>query len=229
MDSVIFLARNKLGAAQVVMLSGSNPIPVSDDINETIAGYTTSNATGLAYTVEGHPFYQINFPTDNVSWVYDGLTKRWHKAQYGLSGRHRAEIAVVFDNAPYVTDYANGKLYHLDPETFTDDGQVIVREFVSRHQKAPGWSRFAQLWIDMEAGVGLQSGSGSDPQVMLQISRDGGKTWGAELWRGFGRVGEYTARAVWNRLGRARDWVFKVRVTDPVRAVFIASWGKVTQ
>jgi hypothetical protein len=34
---------------------------------------------------------------------------------------------------------------------------------------------------------------------------------------------------VWNRLGRARDWVFKVRVTDPVRAVFIASWGKVTQ
>jgi hypothetical protein len=224
-DSLIFLARNKLGAAQVVMLSGSTPVPVSQDIDQIISGYTTSNATGLAYTVEGHPFYQLNFPTDDVTWVYDGLTKVWHRAQYSTAGRHRGEIAVVFVNQPYVTDWQNGKLYRLDPETYTDDGATIVREFVSRHQKSGDWSHFASLWIEMQAGVGLQSGQGSDPQVMLQISRDN-KPFGAELWRSFGRVGQYTARAVWNRLGRARNWTFRVRVTDPVPVTFIAAWGR---
>jgi hypothetical protein len=61
---------------------------------------------------------------------------------------------------------------------------------------------------------------------MMQISRDGGRTWGAEMWRSFGAVGNYTARAIWHRLGRSRDWTFKFRVTDPVKTIFVAAWGR---
>lgn len=57
---------------------------------------------------------------------------------------------------------------------------------------------------------------GADPQVMLRISNDGGKTWVAESWRSAGRVGEYLQRVDWNRLGCARRRVFEVSVTDPV-------------
>jgi hypothetical protein len=63
--------------------------------------------------------------------------------------------------------------------------------------------------------------AGVVPQVMLQISRDGGHTWGGEMWRTIGPVGEYASRAEWRRLGRSRDWLFRVRLTDPVKAVFI--------
>ena len=76
-----------------------------------------------------------------------------------------------------------------------------------------------ELFIDMETGVGLASGQGSDPQAMLTVSRDGGRTFGNELWTTIGAVGAYTARVVWRRLGLARDWVFRVRITDPVKRV----------
>lgn len=58
---------------------------------------------------------------------------------------------------------------------------------------------------------------GGDPQVMLRISNDGGKTWVAEVWRDAGKVGEYLRRVRWNRLGAARRRVFEIAVTDPIQ------------
>lgn len=223
--SLIFLRKNRLGAVQVCVLAGNQAMPVSNpELDYVFAQYDAENATGYSYTVSGHPFYQINFPSDGVSWLYDGLSKCWSKVQSG-SGRHRGEIQVNFLGSSYVTDYENGKVYLIDGDAYTDDGEPIVREFVSRHNKGGDFIRIPQLWLEMEGGVGLATGQGSDPQVMLQISRDGGHEWGTELWRSFGAIGQYKARAVWNRLGRARDWLFKVRCTDPVKTVFIAAWA----
>lgn len=228
MDSLIFLRKNRLGAVQVCVLSGYTALPVSNaEMDFVFSQYSTvEDATGFAYMVSGHPFYQINFPTANASWLYDGLTKAWSKV--GASdARHRGEIQVNYLNRSYVSDYATGNLYLLDQDSYTDDGTEIAREFVSRHTSTGSFSRIPQLWIEMEPGVGLATGQGSDPQVMLQVSRDGGKTYGAEMWRSIGAIGEYTWRAVWNKLGRARNWVFKVRVTDPVKTVFIGAWGRI--
>lgn len=227
MDSQIFLRKNRLGAVQVCVLSGYSAQPVSTpEMDYLFSTYTAESATAFAYMVSGHPMYQISFPADDVTWVYDGLTKEWHNAQFGNAGRHRGEIQINFLDHSYVTDYDIGKLYLIDQDTYTDDGTTIVREVVCKHVKSGDFLRIAQLWLEMESGVGLQTGQGSDPQVMLQISRDGGKTWGAEVWRTFGAVGEYLTRAVWNRLGRAREWSFKFRVTDPVKTVFIGGWAK---
>lgn len=228
MDSLIFLRKNRLGQAQVCIMSGASAVPVSNTQVETaITSYgDVSNATGYSYMMNGHAFYQINFPTVNKTWLFDSQSKSWSRLE-SSGGRHRGEIGVQLLGSVYCTDYENGKLYRIDPDENTDDGQMLVREFISRHQSAGDYTFIPELWLEMEAGVGLQSGIGYDPQVMMQISRDGGHTWGNELWRSIGRVGQYTARAVWNRLGRSRDWTFKFRVTDPVRVVFIAAWGRI--
>jgi hypothetical protein len=230
MDGLIFLRKNRLGAVQVCVMVGTQAVPVSTPAEDYhFSTYdSVESATGYAYMVSGHPFYQINFPAADVSWLYDGLTKAWSIVQYGTAGRHRGEIQVNFQNKSYVSDYENGKLYLIDQDAYTDDGAMIVREFTGRHQKTANFSHIPQLWLDMEAGVGLAIGQGSDPQVVLSISRDGGKTYGAELPRSFGAIGENKVRALWNRLGRARDWVLKVRVTDPVKTVFVAAWGRVS-
>ena len=78
--------------------------------------------------------------------------------------------------------------------------------------------------LDLEPGVGLVDGQGEDPQVMLRISRDGGHTWGNELWRSAGQIGEYRWRAIWYRLGVARDAVFEVSMSDPVKWVIVDAW-----
>ncbi len=228
MDSLIFLRKNRLGQVQVCVQAGSQSQAVStpemDYIFSQYAAY--ADATGFAYMLSGHPFYQINFPTANESWLYDGQSKAWSKVQNGASGRHRADMQVQLLAKNYVTDWENGKLYRFDENTYTDNGAPIYREFVSRHLSAGDFSHISQLWIEMEGGVGLQTGQGTDPQVMMQISKDGGHEWGQEVWRSIGAAGKYKARAVFNRLGKSRDWVFKFRITDPVKTVFTAAWGR---
>lgn len=225
--SLIFLRKNRLGAIQVCVLAGNQAVPVSNpELDYVFSQYAaTENATAFSYSLSGHPFYQINFPTAGESWLYDGLSKSWSKVESG-GGRHRGEMQVSFLGDSYVSDYENGKFYLLDPASYTDDGSPIVREFIGRHNKAGDFIRIAKLWLEMEAGVGLQSGQGSDPQIMMQISRDGGHEWGAEMWRSFGAAGKYRARAAWNRLGRSRDWLLKFRVTDPVKTIFVAAWAQ---
>lgn len=230
MNSLAFLGRNRLGQIQVCLMSGASVQPISNpQIEVAFTSYgDASNATGYAYMVNGHPFYQINFPTVGKSWLYDGQSRSWSRLE-SSGGLHRVQYAVQLLGSIYGADYQNGKLYKIEPDVYTDDGQPIVREFISRHQMAGDYLHMPELWIEMEAGVGLQLGQGTDPQIMLQISRDGGHTWGNELWRSFGRVGQYGARATWNRLGRFRDGVFKVRVTDPVPTVFVAVWGRISK
>lgn len=230
MDSLIFLRKNRLGQVQVAVQNGSNGAPVSTpEMDYIFSQYTAySDATAFTYMLSGHPMYQINFPTANESWLYDGQSKAWSKVQYGSSGRHRGEIQVQLLAKNYVTDYENGKLYRFQENTFTDDGAPIVREFVTKHVSMGDFSTFSTLWIEMEAGVGLQTGQGTTPQLMMQISRDGGHEWGSEVWRDIGAAGKYKARAVFNRCGAARDWLYRFRVTDPVKTVFVAAWGKLS-
>lgn len=184
-----------------------------------------SDATGFAYMLSGHPMYQINFPTAGKSWLYDGQSKSWSELSSG-TGRHRAEYHQQFQNQSYVSDYETGKLYRLKKDVYTDDGMTITREFTSRHQANGNLQTISELWLEMESGVGLQLGQGSNPQIMMQISRDGGHEFGNELWREFGKAGKYKKRAKWNRLGASLDWLYRFRITDPVRTVFVSAWGR---
>jgi hypothetical protein len=168
----------------------------------------------------GHPFYQINFPTADESWVYDGSTDLWHRVKSAGIGRHRADTFSNFLNRNYVGDYENGKVYRLRSDVYTDNGDEIALELTGRHVFKDG-KTFSIPWlqIEFESGVGLATGQGSNPQVMLQISKDGGHSWGPEIWTSLGKIGRYATRSVWRRLGKARDITFKIRITDPVKRV----------
>jgi len=63
----------------------------------------------------------------------------------------------------------------------------------------------------------------TNPQAMLRWSNDGGSTWSKEYWVPIGAVGRYKNRAIWRRLGMARDRVFEVSITDPVNAVIVSA------
>lgn len=217
------LMRSKQGQVQVMFIQGYTPRPISSqELDSIINGYATvSDATAYAYMLGGHPMYQINFPTVGKSWLYDASTGLWSPLEYGLAGaRHRGEMHVDFLNRPLIADYSNGNIYELDPDVYTDNGTSIAREIVGRHIfRGDDRITVDELFVDFEVGVGLATGQGSDPQVMLQISKNNGKTWGTELWKGLGAIGEYLTRVVWRRLGLGIDWTFKLRVSDPVKVV----------
>lgn len=67
-----------------------------------------------------------------------------------------------------------------------------------------------------------------DPQVALRRSRDGGHTWSNEDWKNVGQAGNYTQRVIWRRLGRARDMIYEISMTDPVPWRIIDAYLKAT-
>jgi hypothetical protein len=81
----------------------------------------------------------------------------------------------------------------------------------------------------VQSGVGLTSGQGSDPQMMLSISRDGGRTWSPfESWQSLGKQGEYQHRVRWKKLGQGRQLLFKVSISDPVPRTIIGATANIS-
>jgi hypothetical protein len=123
-----------------------------------------------------------------------------------------------------VGDYENGKVYSIENAIYTEDGTTIRRLRRAPHLVADFQREyFDELQIQFQPGVGLNDGQGSDPQAMLRWSNDGGSTWSNEHWTTIGKIGRYTNRAIWRRLGFARDRIFEVAISDPVKAVIISA------
>lgn len=228
-DSIACLARNRMGEVIVAQMVGYDFRPISTpELAHEINSYTAvENAVGFAWMLGQHPMYQITFPSasdEGKTWLYDGATQIWSELKSKNISRHRTHKYSYFLNKNIVSDYENGNLYRYDTSVYTDNGDEIALELISRHIFENN-QRFVLHELDIvnEPGVGLSSGQGSDPQMMLQTSRDGGFTYGNEMWADMGKIGEYRNRAVWRRLGTARDMVFKIRITDPVKRVIVSA------
>lgn len=225
-DSFAFLAKNRERQVFAAVLRGYKPDRISNhDLEAKWRAYGTfSDAVAGSYMLDGHPMYVVSFPTGGETWMYDGSTSAWTQLKgYGLT-RHRGELYFNYLGQNYVTDFENGNVYPLDPEVFTDDGDPIVWLLSGRHV-AEGFSKMGidSFQLDIETGVGLTTGQGSDPQVMLRISRDGGRTFGNERWRTIGAKGKYKTRVIWRKCGRGRDFVFELSGSDPVKTAILGA------
>ncbi len=232
-EGVAFLARDTRGQATVVAWGATitQPQRISTfAIENAIQKYAvTSDAIAYSYAQAGHEFYVLTFPTEDVTWVYDLATQMWHRRAWrdpetGVYHRHRSNCVAVFGDDIIVGDYANGKVYALSQETYTDDGDPLPCLRRCRHLTDDLNRQFHHsLQIQFQPGVGLQDGQGSDPEAILRWSNDGGFTFGNDHRLKIGRAGRYKHRAIKRRLGYARDRVYEVVVTDPVYRVVVSA------
>lgn len=228
-NSFAYLSRNIRGQAQIVQMNGYVPTRISTHaVENSLTNQVVSNAVAWTYQLEGHEVYVISFPSINLTWCYDVASGMWHKWLYtnnlGQYERARGNCCVQFQGLVMVGDYANGKIYKLDKLNYTDDGQHVRRLRRAPHLVADFQREyFDELQIQFQPGVGLSTGQGENPQAMLRWSDNGGSTWSNEHWTTIGLIGKYANRAIWRRLGTARDRVFEVSISDPVKAVIISA------
>jgi hypothetical protein len=224
--TLFWLASDRRGAPFVAASQGYAAVPVSTpEIAYQISALPrTDDAHGFAYADGGHPFYVLTFPTARRTLVYDAATTEWHeRATHGL-GHWRPSCHVHAGGRHLVGDPTSGRVWRLDPGAYTDGDLPIRRVRRVRVPFEAGRRVFLNgLDLHLQPGVGRETGPGSEPQVMLRVSRDGGRTWGPEQWRPIGGVGRYRTRACWRRLGVARDAVLELAVSDPVEAVVIGA------
>lgn len=227
-QAIFFLGNDKI----FYRLQGSTPIRVSTHEMETIIAKDSNITVAFCttYTLEGHKFINLTLPNINKTLVFDTTTQRWHERESWDSknaslGRWRGNAVVSAYGNNYVGDAFNGSINKIDWSVYTEVGNTIrgLAHSIPYHsdRKRLFISRFE---LDIQAGVGLTTGQGSDPQIMLSWSKDGGHTWlTLQPWRSMGKIGEYLRRLRWLRLGQARQWVFRISITDPVQRVVIAA------
>lgn len=231
-NTVYWLTADERGYGTVQRAQGYTPQRISTHALEFAIGQMSRIDDAVAYTYqqEGHSFYVLNFPTAQKTWAYDAAVNLWHERAWrdpstGTLKQDRAICQMAFAGETIVGDWENGNLYVLDLDYFTDNGALISRIRACPHISDQDYKYqfFDSLQVDMQAGVGLTTGQGSDPQAMLQWSTDGGYSWSNELWASIGKIGERRSRVKWRRLGRSRDRVFRVTITDPVRVAMIGA------
>ena len=237
-NSFVYVSRNDRGQAVIVQMNGYFPQRISTHaVENTLVNQDISDAVAYTYQLEGHECYVVSFPSLELTWVYDGATQMWHKWLWcdnqNNFKRHRSNCSAFFQGVVLVGDYENGQIYRLDPNNYTDNGQHIRRVRRCPHLVADFQRQyFDELQIQFQPGVGLQgietfplgdNDIGINPQAMLRWSNDGGSTWSNEHWAGIGKVGKYQNRIIWRRLGQARDRIYEVVVTDPIKAVIISA------
>ena len=233
-NSFAYLSKNNRGTAQIVQMNGYVPQRISTHaVENSLTNQTITDAVAWTYQLEGHEVYVISFPTLQLTWCYDIATQMWHKWLYtnnlGQYERCRGNCSAVFQGYVLVGDYSNGKIYKLERNIYTDDGQHVKRLRRAPHLTVDLQRQyFEELQLQFQPGVGLSTGQGEDPQAMLRWSSDGGSTWSSEHWTTIGKIGKYTNRAIWRRLGTARDRIFEVSVSDPVKTVIVSANLKMT-
>lgn len=228
-NSIFCLGQDQNGYGIVFKSNGYNFERVSTHAVELAlqkAG-DLSKATAWSYEEEGHTFYLLNVPGLESTWAFDQATNLWHERAYlndGVLERHRGQVHVFAFNKNLVGDYRNGSLYSLDSDVYSDFGTPLVAERASPHVSDDMNRVFHHKFqLDFQPGVGLSVGQGSDPQVMLQYSDDGGHNWSSELWVSLGKIGKTFDRAIWYKLGQSRTRVYKIRITDPVKRILIGA------
>jgi len=137
----------------------------------------------------------------------------------GQCGINWAGLALVGDAfAPLVglsdftifTEYGNSMPFLVTSPPIHDDRKRI---FIPRFE------------IEVEAGQGLPNNPEGYGQMMLDISKDGGKTFGnLTRWRSMGQVGQYFLRLRWMNLGNARTWIFRLQYSDAARPAIIGTY-----
>lgn len=63
----------------------------------------------------------------------------------------------------------------------------------------------------------------ADPKLVIDWSDDHGRNWSNGRVVQMGRVGEYKRRVKTYRLGQARDRVYRVTISDPVKRVILGA------
>lgn len=231
LDNTIFwLGKDNKGQGIIYRANGFTPQRISTHAIEYKLQQIADLSVFRAYTYQqdGHSFYVLTNST-TITLVYDIASQLWHERAYLTGGVQTADLSsscMFAFNKVLVGDRSSANIYQLSLDTFSDNTGPLLRERIFTHLNNSGESfRIHSLQVDFEYGVGLETGQGSNPQCWLEISRDGGQTWGAKLYMSIGRVGKRRTRACWTKLGNfTHSATFRVSISDPVKVAICGAY-----
>lgn len=227
--NMIFLGAGNNEQPSIWASNGSTPQPISTTAIDNQIGRYTQEVVEACFTFKykqaGALFVGFTFPGERT-FVYNVKSGLWNTLESIDAGGNKIPYRVSNIVTAYgeliVGDTIGNKFGIIDRDTFTEYTEIMRRKFILPPLDNGGDPFFINsIEAVLETGVGLTTGQGSDPKVLMSLSRDGARIFEDTISRSAGKKGEYNTRVVWNAQGRvARQVSVQYEVSDPVRWVF---------
>jgi len=244
-EGIIFLSNSNFGEAHVYLLTSelqnltsisAKDSGVQSRINQN-TDYLQEAYSFIQKTKDGHIIYYLTIPQLNTTFCYDVSTGEWYerKSLKPSTDSDGSQQFSVFRGINYCNfngwnlfqDLYTGNLLFEDITSVTEVGTSIKRDRTSQTfiQEMKNISNEC-FELDATKGPGtLDPGQGNNPVIQLEVSIDGGHTYGQPRYMLLGQLGNYLYRARLQTLGTGRMWVLRLILTDPVDIVLINAWA----
>lgn len=244
-NNIFWLGSNASGRNMIFQGAGNGSSRISDhgveDALERLADLAGS-AYGFSYQDGGNQFYCVTIPSGNFQFegstefshgethTYNTLTGQWHRSvsREPLTGEIQAW-------QPLFSAFAWGKivvgnllwpaLMELRNDTYTDYDPTTPdkRKPLLRRYMGPVMFTNLQTFIcheftwDILQGQAPLNGLSSDPKAQLEVSYDGGNTFGSLIPASLQQTGHYSGILKWIGLGASRAFSFRVTITEDMQ------------
>ena len=201
-------------------------------LDELLFESTLYNVFAYGYSYSNHSYYVIHFKDKNDrerSFAYDLISGDWHERTSIDSTTGKTEtthyVYPIFNRegklilGGYRTKrYAS--LFEARKDYWYEDLNSTVKTSFIRGRQTPliidSERNFLINALSIEGNFGNCDDRTITPECMLEISRDGGYTYGSTVVRKLPLTGEYKKRVAWNNLGMVRNCVIKFTTSSPI-------------
>lgn len=222
--SIYFVSTGRQFGKTVMRVTGTQFERVSEDWLDGLIGGNTASAYGFGYGVNEHSFYCLQVPEIRQCWTFDAATNEWHERRSrsprtALETRWRVG-GVAYFRSKFYAFTEDGMVALFEPDYWYEDYADGTRSVMCRHRQGPVFTSdyrpFVLEDLTLECNVGCFDDYEGRPQVLVEISRDGGMTWGNVRSASFGLVGQYGHRVRFLNMGRNRLCVIRVTFSEPM-------------
>jgi hypothetical protein len=183
---------------------------------------TIDDAFGYSFTLQGQDFYLITFPSENRTFVVNeslGVNGWFELRSYENESYSGTSLVEIYSKL-FIAD--GGDLLTLELNEYTQNTNTMIRERITGAITPDNLGLsfdsmvMSKLTIYMEQGVGLISGQGDNPQIRVETSIDGGRSYAHSAFVYTGRLGDNTLLVELDQMLQGKSFVFKLTMSDPV-------------
>lgn len=216
------IGTGKANAKCVLMIDGTKVSKISEEwLDRILNDNEISNTRAWTYSKNNHSFYI--FTVGNETYCYDISTGEWHirssRNFYTSKNKPYMPLYAVWFNNKIITGCCeNGNLYVLDDNYYCEDFNETDSLPLYRVRQTPVITADYKPFTLYELALEVNSGHIIDynklSQCLLQISNDGGYTFGNCIEGQLGYKGEYDARLRFLNLGMVRQCVIRIMFSE---------------
>ena len=223
-STLYYLGSGESYAKGIMMVQGNQYTKISDDwLEAKLLQERSDTVYAFAYAVGSHNFYVLQLPTVGETWVYDTDTMEWHQrvSRDKISG---VEIqwrvaAMLWYRGKFVAFCHDGCGYLHSEEYWYEDYKDEKSVPMTRHRQGSVLVNDNIPFIFNELAVECNVGTWGDyklaPKLLLEVSKDGGETFGNVRSCSLGLAGEYSHRVRYHNLGINRLCVLRLTYSHP--------------